>query len=830
VTRTRAPELSPAVPQLPPATVSRPRLEAYLDAQAELPLTLVGAPAGSGKTVMLAGWAAARNAAWLTLGPRHREVGRLWRDLIAALRATGVDVQIDAPAWGLGEGFALRLADALGAAGARPALVLDDLHLLRGPAVDAIGDLVAYGGNSLRLLVATRADPHLPLQRLRMQGRVGELRTANLAFTSDEAAQLLDGLGLSLRPEQVDRLVSRTEGWAAGLRLAGLSLAGDPDPDAFIAGFTGDDRAIADYLTGEVLATQPPGIREFLLRTSVTDRVCGALADALTSGSHGARTLAELERDGMFLVPLDRHGTWYRYHALFAELLRARLRLEHPELESELHARAAAWLAHEGLVHEAIAHMVATDDPSVLGSLIAEHWIELLLEVHPPEALEAAAEVPGADSRLVVAAASAALCTGDSAAAGARLDGVVLADPEAAAVAALLRARAYDDVEGCRRAASALLGAGDAARALALVHLGGAEFAAGSPDAAGDRLEAAAAIATECGFDGLLIPCLGRTAALELVGGRLERAEAAAHAAIALAEPRGRLTGAAAAWAFATLAAVHWHRDELDQAERRADAAATAAHLRRERQAVVAIRALRAHLVAGRGDADRARAMLRGVPSPPAGSLLARWLEALGPAAWAVGHDGMPASGAADAIAAAAARLAAGDPPAARRRVAQVLEPASGAHGSTRVHACLVDAVARQALGEAEAAGRALERALDSASQDGYRRPFADGGPAVRRLLERHAAGATAHGPLVAELLDGLEPARAAATGLLEPLSDRERAVLRLLPTLLSNTEIAGELFVSVNTVKTHVKSVYRKLDVRSRREAVARARELRLI
>jgi LuxR family transcriptional regulator, maltose regulon positive regulatory protein len=815
-----------SVPSLPPATIDRSRLTAYLDAHADRSLTLLGAPAGSGKTVLLAGWAAERGAAWLTLGPHHRDPRRLWHDVLRALREVGIELPAEE---GLGDDVAIRLADAVGATGARPALVLDDLHELRGPALAGVGELVAYGRNRLRLVAATRADPDLPLQRLRLQGRLADLRGDALALTDDEAAELLAALGLHLHPDQVSRLVDRTEGWAAGLRLAGLSLAGDADPDRFIAAFAGDDHAVSDYLTGEVLAAQPAAVRTFLLRTSVAERLCGPLAEALTGADHGALRLAEIERAGLFLLPLDRHRGWYRYHAMFAELLRARLRLEEPELERDLRARAGAWLAREGLAREALPHAIAANDPAVLGELIADHWLELLLDPSGGKAVIDAGGAPDADPRMVVAAASTALWLGDPAGAEALLHdidcGGLLAD-----LTALLRARAGDDVAGCRRAAGAVLARhDDAVRALALVHLGCTEFAAGSPDAAREHLEAAAAIATDRGYEGLLPPCLGREAVLELMVGRLGRAASVAQAAIAVSQGRAGPQDAGAAWAAATLAAVHWHRDELDDADRRADAAAAAGHARREGQVLLAIRALRAHLAAARGDVDHARATLRAVPQPVSGSPLARWLAALGPAPWAAGLDGMPAAGVSAAVALAAARLAEGDALTARRRVAPALEPDSGAHGSVRLHAWLVDAVARQALGDVEAGARSLEEALELASRDGYRRPFADGGPAVRRLLERHVAGATAHGPLVAELLDALGPGRAAGA-VLEPLSDRERAVLRLLPTLLSNTEIAGELFVSVNTVKTHVKSVYRKLDVRSRRGAVARARELRLI
>src|ERR671923_309702 len=392
--RTLGSDLVTGIPRLPPATVPRGRLIEHLDAQDKQPLTLVGAPAGSGKTVLLASWAAARGAAWLTLGPHHRDARRLWRDILASLSATGVELAIDPPEGALDDGFALRLADALAAAQTRPALVLD-------------------------------------------------------------------GLGVALRPDQVARLVARTEGWAAGLRLAGVSLRGEPDPDCFVAGFAGDDRAVADYLTGEVLASQEPAVREFLLRTSVAERVCGELADALTGDTHGARMLADLERAGLFLVPLDRQGAWYRYHAVFAELLRARLRLEHPELERELHARAGSWLVSEGLAREALPHAVAAEDPAALGDLLAEHWHELLLEPAGAEAVVEAADLPGADERVVVAAASMSVCLGDPAGAEARLRGRDFGDGLVGDFAALLSARARGDVGACRRAADRLMARDD---------------------------------------------------------------------------------------------------------------------------------------------------------------------------------------------------------------------------------------------------------------------------------------------------------------------------------------------------------------------------------
>ena len=820
------------LPRLPPATIARPRLHARLDAGPERALTLVAAPAGWGKTVLLAGWAADRGAAWLTLAPRHADPARFWADVLAALRRAGTALEgLEPPGDALDDAFSLRLADALAAAPGRPIIVLDDLQCIRGASIAALGELLGLG-DGLHVVGATRSDPDLPLARLRLAGRLGEVRAADLAFTPEEGAAMFSGLGLSLRADQLERLVQRTEGWAAGLRLAGLSLAGEDDPDAFVAEFAGDDRAVADYLTDEVLALQPPARREFLLRTSVAERLCGGLADALTGGDDGARVLQELERAGMFVSALDRHECWFRYHGLFAELLRARLRLEHPGVEPELHARAAGWLAAHGGGREAVPHAIAAGSAGGAPGLLADHWLELVLGGPAPEAVIAAADRPGADAALAVAAASASLLLGDAPGAEVRLVGIGDRDDEVGRLAVLLRARAAADLPGARGAAAALLEGpgppapdGDALRALALFHLGVAEFAGGPPEAAAEALEGAAAIAVERGREGLRLGCLGRMAALEVAAGRLTRGAGAARAAIVLAETCGWQRTAAAAWAYAALAATHWHRDELDDAERRADAAAAAAYASREAGATTAIRALRAHLAAARGDLVQARGLLRAVRDalPGSGPVAARWLDALGPAPWLPDGDAGP-------LAEAAAWLVRGDPLAALRRVDGLADADREAPALVRLHAWLLDALARQGLGRLDDAGRSLEHALALAAGEGYRRPFVAGLP-VRRLLERQVERPTAYGPFVAELLEALERQDGGATpGVLEPLSERERAVLRLLPTLLSYPEIAGELFVSVNTVKTHVKGIYRKLDVTSRRAAVVRARALRLI
>jgi len=319
------------VPGQPFATVRRERLEEALDREARHALTTVTGPAGSGKTVLLAGWAAASGAGWLSLRPEHIDVARLWRDLAAALQEVGIDLASrPRPAAALPDGATRDVREALDRAEGPAVLVLDDLHVLRGAALLLVGAVAAECGDTLHLVVASRSDPDLALGRMRVEGRLGELRATDLAFTPYEADALLAEHGLALRSDQTERLVERTQGWAAGLRLAALSLQGEDDPETFLAEFTGNDHAVADYLSGEVLALQTPVTRRFLLRTSIAEQICGELADALTEDDDGGRMLADLHRAGVFLTPVDRHERWFRYHPLFAELLRARLRLEAP--------------------------------------------------------------------------------------------------------------------------------------------------------------------------------------------------------------------------------------------------------------------------------------------------------------------------------------------------------------------------------------------------------------------------------------------------------------------------------------------------------------------
>jgi len=785
-----------AVPAPPPDLVRRQRLHGALDRAIERPLTIVAAPAGWGKTVLLSAWAADRGAAWISVGPEHAEDLALAEELEAA------------------------------AAQGPPALVVDDAQLLDAHGLVTVRGLSRDG--RAPLVVASRADPDLGQPRLRVEGRLSELRGADLAFTDAEVVALLEKTGVELTPERRAQLLARTDGWAAGIRLALAALQASGDPERLLDEFTGDDRVVGDYLTDEVLATLPEDLRDFLLRTSIVDRLDVDLAAALTGRDDAAAILDQLERRGAFVTAVDRRRRSYRYHALFAEMLRARLHLEQRRAVLELHERAAAWFSRQDVPGLAVHHALAAAGHPRMRALLAEHWLDLIACGYS----EQAESLPDDDPRLAIAAAHP---RGDLGDALDRLEALDDAGGWERRLAPLLRAHAAHDVAAARRAGEAAIVRGDPVdgardeigRAIALQLLGATEFADGSPEIAADRLEEALALAGARGRERLRLECLGPLAAIEVVRGRLPRAAAHGRAALDLANRHGWEAKPAAGWALAALGAVAWLQGDLEAADRRAEAAVQAASGDPDPLLGEALRALRAHLLAAQCDEDGARTLLRLVrdPNPTAGGLLARWLEALGPALWAPS----PGDGPAEIVARAMRRLRGGDASGALRMVA-LLQADATPHPTVRLSGLLVEAVARETLREPGSAA-ALDRALELADGQGLRRPFLEGGAPLRDVLRAHADLSGASAPLLAELVDALPQGRAdGSAARTEPLSERERAVLRLMPTTLANSEIAGELFVSVNTVKTHVRSIYRKLDVGSRREAVTRAREAGLL
>jgi LuxR family transcriptional regulator, maltose regulon positive regulatory protein len=868
-------QFSPPAP--PYGYVERPRLRALLERGLREPLTLVSGPAGSGKSTLLAS-AVAPGAAWVSLEAGDDEPSRFWGAVLTALRLAGAvppDSALDALAPPVRESrtaFVPLLVNALAELSEPVVLVLDDLHVVRSrECLSQLGFLVLHAPPTLHLVLSARSDPALPLHVLRVRGRLVDIRAADLAFDEAEAAELLAAHGLSVPDRLVCALTARTEGWGAGLRLAALSLQGRDDPERFVSQFAGDDRAVGDYLLAEVLDRQPPRLRAFLLRTSIVDRVCGDLADALTGDGSGADTLTTLERTNGFVLSVDQHGTWFRYHRLFARLLRTRAERELARELPALHGRAARWYAEHGAESHALRHAVAAADWDLAVEVVAEHWLELfvrgqgaairsLVDALPPERLRE-------DAELAAALACTALEIGDGDAAELHLAHAELAAtglPEARrrryletlALARLYEARLEGDFDGALVAADALLAEAAGHGALsdgarrALVHaaLGETALWAHRLPRAADELTEAVALARSAQLDYVRVSALSHLGLVELMidgpacGGEHSRE------AIELAGRRGWASIPQTACAHIALAIAAFNELRPEEAAEHLERAYGAAEPLRSRQMhfvlvhldarmhgalgraqdglraldrfEVAFRdgtpppyerasrlAMRARLLATLGDLDAARETLAPVEEEP-------WLVV--------------------DVAAGRLLLAAGDPAAAAERLAAAAETGRReTHTVTGVERAVLHAVALDESGDAAGASRALEDALELAERTGHRWPFVEAGRRMEALLRRQIRSGTAHRAVVGELLDAFAdraPVRHAVAPLLEPLSDREQAILRYLPTTLSNREIAAELFVTTNTVKTHLRSIYRKLDVARRREAVERARDLRLL
>jgi LuxR family maltose regulon positive regulatory protein len=855
-------------------------LLALLDEGAQGPLTLLAAPAGYGKTLLLASWAATARppgaVAWVTVGPDDAQPPTFWGHVLDALAATGIAPAEGSPA-GLdprldgGHLFVRSLASWLAELPAPVVLVLDDLHEAGGEAVATeLRLLLRFAPPQLRLVVATRADPPLSLQRLRVAGQLQEIREAELAFTRSEAGDLLGRQGVELSADELEVLLRRTEGWAAGLRLAALTLREHPLPGRFVDELAGDDRAIAGYLLEEVLAVRPPELRAFLLRTSVPDRICGGLADALTGGADGAEVLARLEREHVFTMASGPGRDWYRYHPLFAELLRAELRHERPEELPALHRAAAGWQAANDLPVEAVRSALAGGDLDQAIVFLTGGWLPLLVEGQAAALGELLARLPAermeANPELAAVAALSRLALGELEEADAWLG---LAEAGAARAGAALplarlwRARLAGDAAGALAAAGPLLDpGGDAAwerlarpddrRTLALALLGAAQLWSGQLEEAAGHLEQAVADAGRSGRELVGLDASAHLAVLEALRGNLGRAVELGRLVVGRAR-RGR-PAAPLACAELAIASAAYYRDELGPA-----AAALARAIRsagRDHMVALGAAILGAFLAAGPDDQAEALARLDAAVAavgdrPPrllaggARAARAQLLAAAGDdiAAMATLDEEAAGREPVEAVSLARLQLARGEPAAAMATVAPLLAAAPGRPAadqpSLAIQASLVDAAATQELGDHDAAARALRRALDLAGPEGFRRAFVEGGTPVRALLVDHLHRESSHRALADTLLARLRdtagataspvPAETAAA-LIEPLSEREQVVLRYLPSTLSAGEIADELFVSLNTVKTHIRSIYRKLDTNRRWDTVRRARQLQLL
>jgi len=878
-----------SVPRGPKAAVLRPRLLEMLDTGVRGPLTLVAAPAGAGKSALVSSWIAQGRApgpvAWLSLDADDADGRRFWRAVLRALaQATGDDA-VAALAVSPRDPMRIELVlpalvDALAGRRRPVVLVLDDFHEVVDAAHEDLERLVRFPPPALRLVVVTRADPPIGLSRLRLDGSLTEIRAADLAFTLDEAAALFAALEMALAPEDLATLWRRTEGWAAALRLAAASLQSHPEPGHFIEHFAGTDATISDYLVSEVLTRQPPELRDFLLRTSIVETLSVDLADALTGTADAHAMLGRLEHGGVLTTPLDEHGTWHRYHPLFAELLRAELRAQLPDEVPQLHRRAATWLAANGDDAAALRHAATGGAWDLAADLTTARWFGMMIEGEMgtlrPILETMPSELVDASPELALAFAGALLARGDTAGAQPYMERAEEGEARvpaarrtqfAASRAAigLYDGRVRSEPIAALHAARALLerdavleshALAPAVRSFVLGQLGIVELWTGELESATAHLERAHASALEGDSDWTALVALAHLSVARAFRGEIGRAMRHADDAVALAERRGWARTEPAGAAYSVQAAVAIQRGRRDDAARLVDRASEALRDTRDRPLRAVLALNRAYLLSDDGDPEAALGVLQAAREevgnwpllgPLDGQLLAQ--EAL--LRTAVGE---PAAGralleraeeeavgyVAVANAIARLRLLEGEPGAARDVLAPHLgdgesQPEAATPLSMRAEAWLLDALALDALAAHDDAARSLERSLDLAEPAGLRRLLLEHGNLVRPLLHRHVRQGTAHPAIIGEALDsierrGTERSSPMAVLLGEQLSEREQAILRYLPTMMSNQEIAGELFVSVNTVKTHLKAIYRKLDVSGRREAVQRGRELGLM
>jgi LuxR family maltose regulon positive regulatory protein len=884
------------VPKLRRGLVARPRLTERLRRAAESRLTLVSAPAGFGKTTLLAEWLGGtagedRCLAWLSLDSADNEPASFWTYVVTALRTavpgvgSGV-LELIAASPMPTELVLTTMVNELAAAPGDVWLVLDDFHLVDSPDVgDGMAFLLEHLPPRVHVVVSTRADPDLPLSRWRVRGELVEIRAADLRFTSDEAAAYLhEATGLDLATEDVAALEERTEGWIAALQLAALSLQGRDDVGGFIARFTGNDRYVVDYLAEEVLQHQSDSVRSFLLSSAVLDRLTGPLCDAVTGREDGTDMLIALERANLFLVPLDERREWYRYHHLFADVLRARMLSEQPEQVPLLHRRASGWYERHDLTEDAVRHaLVGRDfdgaahlmelavpmirrnrqDAMMVGWLKAlpDHTVRLspVLSVFYGWMLMVSGDLDSGASRLDDAERALATAPDGSAPTWADTEELHTL-PATIAVYRASLAQARGDVTGTAehaRRARELAGDDDhLARAGAAGFLGLAAWATG--DVATAR-ETFAEVVTSLHAAGNLVDELGSTIVLAdmwLAAGRPGEARRLYRRALQLAESQGMPVPRATADLHVGLSELDCEAGDLESARQHLEIAAALG----ERASTIENR-YRWFVSMGRvtevgGDAEGALDLLdqaeqryvRGFfpDVRPIAAMKARARIAMGSlseaAEWAreqgvsvtddasylsefdhltlvrlhiVRHRAHPDT---ETLEGALHLL---------DRLAEAAD-ASGRDGSL-LEIRVVQALALDAQGHRARALDVLGTGWAAAPDpDGYVRLFLDeGAPMLELLRDCEASGVAGDHPRRLLSLSGAsDPRQRSARSRADALSERELQVLRLLDSELSGPEIARELFVTQNTLRTHTKHIFTKLGVTSRRAAVRRARE----
>jgi LuxR family transcriptional regulator, maltose regulon positive regulatory protein len=857
--------------------VPRPRLHKRLTTGLLSCCALIAAPAGWGKTLLVSSWlaeaGASRAAAWVSLGPADDDVRALW----AAIATATIPVVGDQAAADLRrvvadddvEALPGRIAAVLGDDATPIILVLDNLHEITSLAVhESLLRLVQRPPAGLRFVVTTRRNPPWPLDRFRLAGVITEIRAAELAFTLGETAALLAQLGIDLDDVHIGRLVERTEGWAAGLRLVAIQLQGGADPAGFVDAFSGDDHAVAAYLLTEVIDRQTPELLDFLVRVSFVDLVSADLADALTGSQTGAATLADLAASNLFVHAVGPGGRWYRLHRLIADVLRTRI--TDSRTVRDIHRRAAEWFRRRSLPLDAVRYALRGGLWPMASEILGIHGLALVIRGSARELDLLLSAVPRdvllSHPELAAALAAARIFLGSSremkelvAAAAVGVDSLPRPRTERLRVVLDLVETAYARGRGDLgtllatarrvpddpRTLSRLGLAGwDVIPLLILSTSGTAELWTGDVVAAEKNLRAAIDANQ---WSGLLRPHLNAASQLALLlaeRGDLDAAQADAQAAVQRATEAGWAVSVQAVAAYLALAWVGLDRSEPDDVDRWLARVAEVEAIAPEPHVQLAAVALTTLRRADAGDWDGARTALRAatiqlterMPIVLIDRLLRVEAEVL---------------------------RRAGDLPQAAEVLTRLKDPATTdtAHALARLHLAAGDAAAAEQSLTPFSAGRAtlrqqvehrvvctlitaerdrvdavqlLEDALLAAAPLGMRRPFLAEAKGLRALLGERVEAGTGVAAFAMDLLNRMsgqnDRSSAPLATLVEALTEREHVVLRYLASTMSNAEIAAELYLSVNTVKTHQRMVYRKLGADGRRDAVRRAKQLRLL
>lgn len=891
------------VPRLQPGHVVRPQLLQQVNEGLHRKLTLISAPAGFGKTTLLSSWISTckQPVAWLSLDDGDNDPARFLSYVIAALQTikatigAGVQGAFDGPRALPTEAILTALLNDISTAPEQIVFVLDDYHLIDSEPVDRIlAFLLDHQPAQLHLVIATRQDPPFPLTRLRARGELTEVRADDLRFATPEAAAFLnESMQLNLSAGDIATLEERTEGWIAGLQLAALSLKSHQDVPAFIRAFAGDHRYIVDYLVDEVLQRQPPPVRSFLLQTAVLDRLHGPLCDAVTGQNDGSARLESLAHGNFFVVPLDNQRQWYRYHQLFADVLRTHLQAEQPELVATLHRRASEWFEHHGSESDAIRHALAADDFERAATLIERELAAVRAGRLSMTLLGWLKELPDELLRrrpvLNAAYASVLMNSGELDGVKERLDDaerwldaktyaepgvtesdmIVVVEEEFRRLHGLIAAyrAGYahllgdipETMEHAQHALELVPEVEHVTRGAAAALLGLACWANGELEAAQRHYAAGMRALHQAGLLSDVINGANTVAAIMMAQGRLNDAERTLEQAMQRAVELGEPSLHGTPDFLIGLSELRRERNDLETATEHLTrsqeiALSTGASRNRSRWSVAMARIKEAQ-----GNLDAALALLdeaEGLRLPdffpnarPVAALKGRvwiaqgrfdevlyWTREQGLST----DDDLSYLHEFEHITLARMFLAQHATDAARRsthetmtfleRLLQAAE--DGRRMGSVVEVLILQALALHSRGDTPGALVPLERALALAEPENYVRIFVDEGTPIAALLSACAKRgiAPAYVRKLLAAFDEPEDSTPTKQNLIEPLSEREIDVLRLLRSDLDGPEIARELNVSLNTLRTHTKNIYSKLGVNSRRSAVRRSEELNLL